>query len=175
MKYLHNIIWVLFAVVLVFYACQYIYLASQHHCLNILQIEIANKEKGRTLLESWYQEKIGTKTLLRYAQINTMADFALIIAYTGVMLIISYAIMQREANPFLNNLLRLNMLLAVIVGLLDILENIILLYDMYDYVPGNSFVSSQVPAYGKFLLIAYIIAVWFISLLRRRNIHPGRA
>ncbi len=121
------------------------------------------------LLENWYQEKIGTKTLLHYVQINTIADFAFIFAYTGIVLIISYAIMQREANPFLNNLLRLNMLLAVIVGLLDILENIILLYDMYDYVPGKSFVSAQVPAYGKFLLIAYIIAVWFISLLRRRN------
>lgn len=174
MKYLHTIIWILFAAVIGFYAWQYIYISTEHHCLNIIRLEIANAANGKALLQDWYQQKIGSKTLLHYAQTNTIADFVFIVAYTGILIIVSYAIMQREPNPVLNNLLRLNMLLAVLVGVLDVCEDIILLYDMYNYYPQKYFVSSQVFAYSKFFVAIYIIAIWLFSLAGRQSRLRGK-
>lgn len=167
MKYLHSIIWVLLLAVLCYYSIHYSYLASEHVSLHIVQLELANTANGKALLNQWFATPVGNKTLLHYAQVNTIADFFFIIAYVGVLIIWSYAAMQKESNPVLNDLLRLNLLLAIIVGLLDIVEDCIMLFDMYNYSSKRVYISSMIPAYTKWLLAAYILVIILWSLGKR--------
>jgi hypothetical protein len=77
---------------------------------------------------------------------------------------------QKEKNKTQNKLLRWNMHLAIIAGILDVMENIILLWDFGNYYPGEYFISPRYISYPKWLLIGWIISIWIISIIKRKSI-----
>jgi len=168
MKSLILFIKILFVLLIIFFLIQYLYAYFILKAdLNIFGLETADRNDGGMMLYQWYLFRTNGVDLIHYARVNIIADFFFIIAYVGVILIISYALMQKEKNPFLNNLLRLDILLAFIAGILDIIENIILLYDTGNYYPGEYFISSMWVSYPKWILIIWIILSWLISLSKR--------
>lgn len=144
---------------------------------NILQLEFAGKEEGRVLLEQWASASSvppGYPTLLREARRNTHEDYIFIFFYTSILILISYNQMQREGGSRLNSLLRLNLFLAPLAGLLDVTENIILLQDMRPYNIGAYFLPSHWVSLFKFFLIIWILLIWILSILAAKaSRNPG--
>lgn len=134
--------------------------------LNIFHLEFVNATDGKALLEAWAIKSPTYKTtLLQEAIKNTRWDFLFIIGYVAVIIMLSYNQMQREPRVWLNELLRLNFLLAIIAGLLDVLENLRLLYNMAPDSIGKEFLSSYWFALPKWILVGWVTLVWLVSLV----------
>ena len=166
MRILHYLAWFSFIGVFLSGVCQYIDLrVIQHIHAGITSLEFASREQGLSLLADWSRVTTRTgATVLDLARRNTRWDFLFIFGYVSVLVIVSYNRMQREPRPWLNTLLRLNFLLAILTGALDVLENAILLTDMAPYNIGNAFYSSYPISLAKFLLAAWAVLVWLFSL-----------
>ena len=175
MKILHIIIWTAFIAVICWNVCQRTRLnCCCHKDFEILKLEFADSSEGKALLTKWSETPASCTaadegTLLHQAQINTYVDFVFIFSYVGVMIFLSYSRMQREGRKTLNNLLRLNFFLAIIAGLLDVIENFILLCDMHHYYPGKCYCPAVCIATVKFVLCGWIILVWLVSLCLPRR------
>jgi hypothetical protein len=115
----------------------------------------------------WFKSGPGTSSPLYQAMINSYVDFFFIIAYTGMLRLVSRRLMRKEENPVFRFLLRMNIILALFAGLLDIFENIILLYNMQGYYPGEYYISAMYAGIPKWLLIGFIIFIWILSLAKR--------
>jgi hypothetical protein len=134
--------------------------------LDIMALELANREEGKFLLSQWAELKTcHNTTLLAEADRIIRWDFVFIVGYICVLIIVSYLQMQKEPRARLNNLLRLNFPLAIITGLLDATENLFLLYNMLSWNIGENFYPVRTIAIIKFTLAGWAILVWLISLL----------
>lgn len=160
-----------FALTLMFFMAQGLYIHFTYKSqLNVICLELADGVYGSTkLYQLWLTGKEGM-SLIRHAWINTIVDFFFIIAYVGMIRIISKNLRQKEKNKTQNKLLRWNMHLAIIAGILDVMENIILLWDFGNYYPGEYFISPRYISYPKWLLIGWIISIWIISIIKRKSI-----
>jgi hypothetical protein len=101
----------------------------------IVNLELANKDSGVEIIALWSDTLYGDQTLLNIAQKNTHLDFLFIFVYVVLIMTLSNSQMQREKTSWLNELLRLNLFLAFLIGLLDVIENIRLLHSFHH--PGN--------------------------------------
>ena len=164
MKFIYIFVWGLFVLYLVFSLVQGRHIQSHGDKLDIISLEFADKNEGAAILEDWYANKVDTKNLLSHARTNTIADFLFIIGYVGVLIIISNYIMQRQRKLVLNEMLRACFVLALLAGLLDLVENFILLYNMHHYVPGSEYISTKFISYTKFGCIGMILLAWLFGL-----------
>src|SRR5207237_4745 len=112
-------------------------------------IQLKNAGEGFALASAWATIVAGDHTLLYYAKQNTLIDFIWIVGYAGVLINLAYASMQKEKNNVLNELLRLCFFLALLAGLLDVVENGILLFDFNHLVSPEKFYSSAYYSYPK--------------------------
>lgn len=166
---IHSFFWALFVLVIILYSGFYFYIWLETcHFLNVFSVSTQSVSELRITLDHWKQTPVDHKNLLHYGRITSVwIDFIWIIAYVAVLIMLSYNAMQRERRPFLNNLLRLNMLLAVIAGVFDVLEDGILLYDMHGYGTQKHLFSSACFAWPKWIILAYIVAIYLFSLISR--------
>ena len=133
--------------------------------LAILKLQFADAAEGKAMLVYWHDKYTSHYTsLLQEAIKNTWWDFIFIPGYVSVIIILSYHQMQREPAAWLNNLLRLSFFLAIVAGVLDVAENMLLLYNMASYRIGIVYRSTRWLALLKFVLCGWCILVWLISI-----------
>jgi hypothetical protein len=167
MNVLRLLCWILFLGSLLFLRARSWHANHLGKAYNIVKLELAGTESGKVLLQRWNNTKVGRGTLIDYARVDTWVDFLFIISYTGVLLLISHALRKREKQGWLLWLLQACTALALLAGLLDIIENIILLADMHRYSAGKMFYSSRWVSYPKFGLLLLVLLTWGLSLLGR--------
>lgn len=132
----------------------------------IISLELANKDTGTEIISLWSDTLYGDQTLLNLAQKNTHLDFLFILVYVLLIMTLSNAQMQREKTSWLNELLRLNLFLAFLIGALDVIENIRLLHSFHH--PGNlaEFWRTDFIAWPKFVMAGWVILVYIFSLIK---------
>ena len=167
MKNIRTVCWLLFIVTALVLRARAWYVNNNGGTYNIVKLELADAKQGPPILEQWNGIQIDTSTQLRYARTDLWIDFLFILGYTGILIIVSYFLMQRQRQLWLNELLRLCMPLAILAALLDIIENSILLFDVFHYRLGKSFFSAMYVAYPKFALIIFILLSWVLAVCNR--------
>jgi len=168
-KNTNHFIKILFALALIFFIAQGLYIHFVYKSyLDIIGLELADRTDGGMILYQWWMAGKHGINLLHHAWLNTIVDFFFIIAYIGMIRIISYNLLQKENKPLLIKLLRLGSRFAFIAGILDIMENIVLLYDLTNYYPGEYYISSMYFSYPKFILIGWIILIWLVAIAKRK-------
>ncbi|WP_343692666.1 hypothetical protein [Chitinophaga sp.] len=169
------ILWLLFIVLVIITGQEaHIIQVNAGDQATLLHLEFTDFAAGKKILDCWRGITYGEGTLLSLAQSNTRTDFLFLITYTLLLISYSNSQMQQERNPALNNLLRLNLFLAVLAGLCDVSENLILLYDMRHAGEITRYVSSSWVSIAKWLLIGWVILIWLISLIRCRVMREKR-
>ena len=128
---------------------------------SILDLEFAGAAAGKSILKEWQ-----AKGLLSLARTLTSVDFVFIFFYVAVIMTFSNRQIRKEPNVALNALLRANFFFAILAGLLDVIENINLLYDINN-VNSSSHISVLWIAMLKFALIGITIMVWLISVVHK--------
>jgi len=168
---LHSIFWDLFILVLITFLGLYFYIwFVSGHWLNLFSIETASVSTLRKTFNQWLAIRVEGSNLLHFAKVGTYIDFLWILGYAGVLTMVTYAVMQRQRNPSINNLLRFTLLLPLLAALFDVFENIILLYDMHSYTPYKKLISSMGPAWIKWTLIIFILLTWLLAGISSRVI-----
>lgn len=135
----------------------------------IIPLEFASPEEGKAILAGWNDTNhpwLGN--VLEAGKKTTRVDFLFLLFYTIVLASLSNSRIYHERNTFLNSLLRLNILVAFLVGLLDVIENLILLRNMNHFSRSlsYSFISVHWIALVKFILAAWVVIVWLISVIK---------
>ncbi|MDJ1479957.1 hypothetical protein QNI16_05625 [Cytophagaceae bacterium YF14B1] len=137
---------------------------------------------GSTLLKDIPQCDEGILMLFRYdciisvfhglqpiwqEQIVSMlhVDFIFILVYTFLLLLWSYLEMQQQRSVWLNELLRLNILLGILAAVADCIENMILLHDFS--IPVRTIYQPDVFSFIKWGCIGWIVVVLLMSRVPR--------
>jgi hypothetical protein len=120
--------------------------------------EFANKDEAIGIVQSWE-----SRYVLYTAKSSIHLDFLFIAFYVLLMINCSNHQMNLEQNLALNNLLRLSIPLAVVTGLLDLAENLIMMHNIRSIV---DFFPTALIASLKFVFAAWIILVWLISVVK---------
>lgn len=125
----------------------------------IVALEFAQAQEGQTLIDSWQK-----KDLITTAKIHTYFDFAFLTFYT--LLLIRSSIDQRnvEKNKILHALLCVSIPLAIITGLLDIAENLIMLHNIDQ---KEAYINSFWLTWPKFIFAAWIIFIFLVSVIKK--------
>ena len=122
--------------------------------------EFSNKQDAADTVKLWEQ-----KNLMYTVKSSIWLDYAFLIFYVLLMINQSNHQMNVEKNLVLNSLLRLNIPLAAIAGVLDVAENSIMLNNIRS--PEDHFPTALIAAV-KFVLVGWIIIVWVISKVKRK-------
>ncbi len=132
----------------------------------IVSLELADKEEGTAILQNWANIQYGDISLLQLATINTKWDFAFIISYVILVITMSNWQMQREQWFPLNELLRLNLFIMAVAGILDIIENFRLLHNFHHIYSTADYWSTQWLASIKFILVGLSILTFLASWIK---------
>jgi hypothetical protein len=135
----------------------------------IVSLEFADKTLGKEMVCAWYDSPFAGSNLLAVARNNTRLDFLYILIYVSLILLYSYLQMQQEKRIFINELLRLNLLLALLAGLFDVVENVVLLYNFRHVTDSGLYISTVIISTAKFTLLGWTILVWIISATSSNN------
>lgn len=132
----------------------------------IINLELATKDTGVEIIALWSDTLYGDQTLLNIAQKNTHLDFLFVLVYVVLIMTLSNSQMQREKTSWLNELLRLNLFLAFLIGSLDVIENIRLLHSFHH--PGNmaEFWRTDFIAWPKFVIAGWVILIYVFSVIK---------
>ncbi|MDB4922906.1 hypothetical protein [Mucilaginibacter sp.] len=162
-----KILWL--ALIVIFLVSVYqalvVYLGTPEH-YQLPGLAYADQQGAHDWLAAWQAAPYGRGTLLDVARSNLHLDFGFIFVYTMLILLLSYLQMQRERSPRLNAYLRLNIFLALILTVSDILENILLLYDIRHINDHGLYLSPWFFSTLKWLLTAWVVGVYLISRSR---------
>ncbi|MCS3732337.1 hypothetical protein [Mucilaginibacter dorajii] len=166
------LLWIAFILAVVFIGR----ISSRITCLagsdnSIIKIELAGKDDGIKIIKTWSDIKYKCGTVLDLARKDTCWDFLFIVIYIGLIIIESTSFRQFEPYYSLNELLRMNLFLAVIAGLLDITENFIILYNVEHYSTPDCYFPSRWFAGAKFILVIWCILIWLIAIVHRIILH----
>ena len=163
MKMLKLFIWAgFFVVTFIMYNQNKVFKKINTTGKGIVCFELSGKEQGQQLLKEWHD---ASPYLFPKAKQVILIDFLFLFFYSGLLFIISNALMFHERSLFLNTLLRMNLLLAPLAGLLDITENFLMLHNLAHY--PDSYISSAVFAWVKFILAGWVVLVCLISLVKK--------
>lgn len=132
----------------------------------IIDLEFSGKNHGASIVSNWQQIYYGDQTLLSLARQNTQLDFLFILVYVTLIMTLSNARMQREKALWLNELLRFNLFPAVLIGVLDIIENIRLLHSFHHADSVAEFWPACYLAWPKFVLLVWVILVYVFSVVK---------
>ncbi|MES2418408.1 MAG: hypothetical protein V4541_09485 [Bacteroidota bacterium] len=159
-----KLIWPVFFIVVACMAYQGALLKASGY--GIVSLEFANADMGNTILTIYNKVRYGDTTLLEVAKGNLQLDFLFIMLYVPLMMMLSNIQMQREKWTPLNELLRLNLLLAMLAGGLDVAENIRLLHNMHHIGESGLYWGTLWLALPKFALAGWIVLVWLVSVVK---------
>jgi hypothetical protein len=169
MKIIQYLSWICLVGVLVYNIDQFVEINYQQGIHPpFIGLQFADKTEGQELISRWNTTPTRHGTMvLQEAILNTEWDFLFILSYMYLLISLSYNEMQRQRSPVLNTLLRFSFPLAIITGLLDTIEDIILLNDMKPWNIGHYFYPSYPVSLAKFIIAGWIIVVWLLSMLAR--------
>lgn len=136
---------------------------------NLIDVQLADKQKGAQIIAEWKNSHSGDTSLLTVARANTKLDFLFILVYVLQLITLNNALMQREKKLMHNELLRLNLMLAVVIGLLDVSENFVLLHNFHFAGDENAFISTCYLSYGKWIVAGYVLLIMLASRIKRIN------
>ena len=120
--------------------------------------EVADRADATAIVQSWKDP------LIKHTAVSSIKlDFLFIACYVLLMINCSNHQMNKERNLVLNNLLRLNIALAVVTCILDVSENFIMLHNIRSI---EDFFPTRVIAILKFLFAGWIVGVWVVSVSR---------
>jgi len=159
-------LWIIFISVTIVMACQDRVLrcgTTGHY--GVIDVEKAGPVQGLVILNEWNGKRYADKTLVQVAVNNTRWDFLFIFCYVALLLLHSNDQMQREKWLWLNGLLRLNILLALLAGTFDIIEDLLLFYD-FRHVPDNLYLQTIWFTVPKFVLAFWALAVFLFSAIK---------
>ncbi|HEY5747156.1 MAG TPA: hypothetical protein VIU12_13830 [Chryseolinea sp.] len=125
----------------------------------ISEFEFARRDAAAIIHFSWREN-----SLLNTVREITIYDFIFILFYVLLIMNCSSKRMNLERNLILNNLLRFNIALAVVTGLLDVAENVILIRNL-DF---TDHISSTWVTILKFVFAGWIIFVWAVAVIKHR-------
>ena len=162
------ILWVIFAALALYMGNEGRVVKKLTSCrYTIIQAEFADSSAGKVMFKTLNQVHYGRgTTLLDLVRSNTHTDFLFIIDYTLLILLCSYLQMQNEKSLALNSLLRLNLLLAIMVALLDVTENLKILYNIRHFADGGFYSCSYLVSTFKWTLSGWAVSIWLISLIK---------
>lgn len=159
-----TLLWIIFIIV-------FSILGFQDHTLiknsgyGIINLELANTDLGVQILKEWHHCHYGELTLLDVALNQTRLDFLFIFVYVLLIISMSNWQMQRERRIFFNELLRFNLFITVLAGLLDVIENFRILHNFQHIDSLSEYWGTNWLSSIKLALIGFAIVVFLISLL----------
>jgi hypothetical protein len=162
---MRTVLWIVFFVVIAV-MCQQEHVLASRSGHGTQGLEFVNANAGKAIVCGWQRICYGRETLVNVARSITRLDFLFILTYVCLMIACSYNQMQRERWVFWNELLRLNLILALLAGLLDVTENFILLYDLRHVYDPGLYYSTFYVSLLKWILSGWVILVWGISVIR---------
>ncbi len=132
----------------------------------IIPLEFADPAEGIKILGSWQNtQDPGLGNVLEVGKLVTYYDFLFLLFYSAVLAFLSADRRNREQNPVLKRLLHVNIFLAILAGLLDVAENLVLLHNMNHFQDG-SYISAYWLALPKFIFAGWVILVWLVSVVK---------
>ena len=162
-----NLTWFVFLLLVLFMGFQgRVLQCSNSRHYTIVQLETARQSQGQAILHAWDSIRYGKGTMLDLVRSNTHWDFLFIICYVSLIMMESNAQMQRERWLFLNELLRLNLLLALLAGLCDVAENTMLLHNFRHVSDGRYYLETFWVTYPKFIFAFWAVVVWLVSVVK---------
>lgn len=173
MSNLRIFFWASFGIALVVLVSMNIYVNSHSNGFDLMKLQFASSREGTEILRQWYHTDVDGHSQLHFVKLNTIIDFLFIIGYAGVLCMISYTLMQRESRVWVNELLRWCFPLALLTGLLDVIENSLILSSLYHYRAGDAFHATQWVSYPKWTLVVIILMIWIIGLIAKMIRQPG--
>ncbi|WP_199141470.1 hypothetical protein [Pedobacter sp. ASV12] len=133
----------------------------------IINLELAKDgATGKNILQQWHGSPYGDGTLLDIAKQNVQLDYFFIVVYVSLLMALANSQMQREKSVWLNNLLRFNLLLAFLTGLLDVIENIMIQHNFHHVLTAEAYWNPYGVALAKFGLAALSVLVLLFSYLK---------
>ena len=132
----------------------------------IVALEFANKVEGKEILKTWQETQLSRRTVLETGRVMTYWDMLYPLFYVSLLIMLSNRQMQRESYYPLNMLLRMNLPVVVLAGLLDYVENGFLLYDMNHPAMSDPYFSTTMISWIKFILLGWAILVWLVSVVK---------
>ena len=120
--------------------------------------EMASRSEAVAMLQSW---KDASVTHIVVTSIKL--DYLFVAFYVLLMLNCSNHQMNKERNLILNNLLRFNIALSIDTGILDIVENVIMMHNIRSI---DEYFPTVVISVLKFALAGWIIVVWLFSVVK---------
>lgn len=131
----------------------------------IIDLQFADATKGNIILTAYQSQN-----LLFVVVSHLKFDFLYLILYVWLMITLSTLQMQREKWLPLNQLLKLNVLLALLVGSLDVVENMWTFHNLRHIGQPNLYWSTYWLALSKFALAAWVVLVWLVSVVKVRGL-----
>lgn len=146
------------------------YMVYLGHLLNasgygIVDLQFADAIEGNIILGTYQSHN-----LLPIVRTHLQFDFLYLILYVWLMITLSAVQMQREKWIPLNELLRLNVLLALMVGGLDIVENIRTFHNLRHIGQPDLYWGTYWLALPKFALAAWVVLVWLVSIVKGKGL-----
>lgn len=133
----------------------------------IVSLELANDgATGKNMLKQWQDRSYGDGTLLEVARQNVRLDYLFIVVYVCLLITLANAQMQREKAMPLNALLRLNLFLAFLAGLLDVAENLMIQHNFHHVLDPEPYWNTHWVALVKFVFVGFSILVLLSSYLK---------
>jgi len=120
--------------------------------------EMASRSEAEAILQSWNDVSV-----MHTVTSSIKLDYLFIAFYVLLMLNCSNHQMNKERNLILNNLLRFNIALSIDTGILDIVENVIMMHNIRSI---DEYFPTVVISVLKFAFAGWIIVVWLISVVK---------
>jgi len=118
--------------------------------------EMASRSEAVAMLQSWKDVSV-----THIVVTSIKLDYLFVAFYVLLMLNCSSHQMNKERNLILNNLLRFNIALSIVTGILDIVENVIMMHNINSI---DEFFPTVVISILKFAFAGWIIIVWLVSV-----------
>lgn len=117
---------------------------------------------GKQILWQWKQFQ--PTNLILVAQRSLHTDFVFLFCYVALIWRLNYTQMLREYRPWLNDMLRLNILLGILTGTLDVVENICLLHNL-SHFEISAFCVTKYIAIAKYAVASWVILLYLFSIV----------
>ncbi|MBN9297674.1 MAG: hypothetical protein J0I41_11710 [Filimonas sp.] len=139
----------------IYHAIQFVHSGTHY---SILSIQFAPRSRIDVILQEW--NRLHLLPLVVY---NTTLDFFFIIFYVFLLVLYSHRRAQLEQNRLLRSILKMNVWIAVLAGILDGIENGIVLRNIQEFATNPYYESARSISILKFMLIGWVILVWIAS------------
>jgi hypothetical protein len=128
-------------------------------------LEMSGKSEAKEIIDSWKQHN-----LVDVALLVIYVDFLFILFYVPLMIISTRDQLKVETTGVLCMLLMLNTPLAILTGILDVIENIIMTRNISAI---GDHLSTVIISILKFAAAGWVILLWLFVLIRRKVIRQN--